>query len=110
MTKVIQRALAIEVAFKLSGATIFILFPEWCLSHTFGLLVSALTLPLLLCIPESPNAAANRALTYKTLGVGEVALVALFLGKALKPKSSGFSTEGLMLSASTLVPLLAWRG
>lgn len=135
MPQIIQYGLVIESLLNIFGASAFILFPHWCLSHViqpplglsslsgvssvpdsaailfqaYGLLVISLTFPLLACIPDSPSVGKSRALIFKTLGLGEIFLIGLLLLKAVDANQSGFTRKGLVLAAANLVPALSWR-
>jgi len=133
MTKIIGYALAFESFLNLFGAIPFLLYPEWCLSyvvntlaahhvHTspvppgsatlfqvYACLVIALTIPLLMCIPDVPGAAPKRVIMFQALGMGEAFLIALLLWKATDPDKSGYTQLSLVLSAMSLTPHLSWR-
>jgi len=70
----------------------------------------ALTVPLVMAIPDGPYAIVVRKVTYYTLGVAELALIPLLLAKSRQGVSSGFAPEKLTMSASVLVPFLLFRG
>jgi hypothetical protein len=134
MPSTIQIALILESVANTFGATLFTFLPNWCLSkvlipspifpntlsttvppsaitllQAFGTIVYALTVPLLLCIPEGPHAAHARRIVYLTLGAGEAFLVPLCLVKAFDAGSTGFTARALFGAAGNLVPVLAWR-
>jgi len=133
MPQIIQYGLVIESFLNIFGASTFVLFPHWCLSHViqpppnlssgesfvpdtaailfqaYGLLVIALTFPLLACIPDSPSVGKFRVLIFQTLGLGEIFLIGLLLLNTAEPTESGFTRKGLLLAAANLVPALSWR-
>lgn len=131
MTRIFQIGLLTEAFLNISGALLFILRPSWCLSfalssdntvpesaavlwQVYGGLVMALTLPILLVVPESPEQSrfvfGKRDIVFKTLAAGEVALLAILLWNAMKPEQkSGFSHAALLTSSVFLLPALAWH-
>lgn len=121
-------ALIAEAFFNISGAIVFLLCPEWCLSYViqssntstippstatflqiYSCLVLALSLPIIQCIPETPGVAARRAMIFWTLGAGELFIIGLLLWKAQDPEASGFTSRALIQAAGALVPYLIWR-
>ncbi|KAI2612026.1 uncharacterized protein GGS25DRAFT_102283 [Hypoxylon fragiforme] len=131
MTRVFQLGLIIEAVLNIVGALPFVLYPEWCLSfaiavdpesgivnvppssallwQVYGVLVLALTVPTIQCIPNSEAVAEKRRLTFNTLIAGEVFLEALLLWHISQPDRSGFTSTSLILSAVFLLPALSWH-
>lgn len=134
MTAIIRYALAIEASLDILGATVFLFFPDWCLSQVvfqqsssfftstssipatsatllqvYACMVFALGLPLFLLVPDRPGVAEKRALLYQVLCLLEVILTELLLWKAMDPEGSGFSGMALLMAAGSLVPLFAWK-
>lgn len=125
MTWIFQVGLAIESGLNILGAGSFILYPEWCLSFVvstksvplsaailwqiYGILVLALTVPLLLCIPDSSSVFEKRRIVFQTLVAGEVGLLTLLLWHARNPQNSGITWAGLVISAGFLLPALIWH-
>ncbi|KAK6949862.1 hypothetical protein Daesc_008185 [Daldinia eschscholtzii] len=131
MTRIIQYGLAIEAILNIAGAILFILYPNWCLSfaiapspknitsgippssallwQVYGALVLALTVPLVLCIPDSKAIAEKRRIVFATLIAGEVFLEAILLWHVFQPDNSGFTSTSLILSAAFLLPALSWH-
>ncbi|KAI2615258.1 hypothetical protein GGR54DRAFT_304460 [Hypoxylon sp. NC1633] len=131
MTRIFQFGLAIEAFLNIIGATPFVLYPEWCLSFAvaadsksggsrvpsssallwqlYGVLVLALTVPTVLCIPNSEAVAEKRRITFQTLIAGEVFLEGVLLSHIFQPADSGFTSTSLILSAIFLLPALSWH-
>ncbi|KAI0844841.1 hypothetical protein F5Y00DRAFT_186525 [Daldinia vernicosa] len=126
MTRLFQLGLAIEAILNIAGAVPFILYPEWCLSfavtpnstvppsssllwQVYGALVLALTIPLVLCIPDSKAVREKRQIVFTTLLAGEVFLEAVLLWHVSRPDESGFTLTSLVLSAVFLLPALSWH-
>ncbi|KAI1098883.1 hypothetical protein F4804DRAFT_103941 [Jackrogersella minutella] len=131
MTRIFQISLAIEAFLNVVGAAPFVLYPEWCLSfavadnsttgtpnvppssallwQVYGVLVLALTVPLILCIPNSKAVAEKRRIVFQTLIAGEVFIEALLFQHISKPDESGFTPTALILSAVFLIPALSWH-
>ncbi|KAI2469006.1 hypothetical protein F4781DRAFT_244206 [Annulohypoxylon bovei var. microspora] len=131
MTRVFQLGLVIEAFLNIVGAVPFILYPEWCLSfavagrsttgapavppsaallwQVYGALVLALTLPIVLCIPDSKAVTEKRRLIFQTLIAGELLLEAILLRHISQPEKSGFTLTSLVLSAINLLPALSWH-
>ncbi|KAI1840899.1 hypothetical protein JX265_013395 [Neoarthrinium moseri] len=125
MTQVIQLGLLVEAVLNVIGAAVFIRYPAWCLSYVvssdtvppsaavlwqiYGGLVLALTIPILLVIPNSPTVFEQRSLIFKTLTAGELVLIGVLSWHASKPIESGFTWSGLALSAMFLLPALTWH-
>ncbi|KAI0840364.1 hypothetical protein F5Y06DRAFT_238353 [Hypoxylon sp. FL0890] len=131
MTRVFQIGLAIEAFLNIVGALTFVLYPEWCLSFAvaddsttgtvdvppssavlwqiYGVLVLALTVPIIQCIPNSETVAEKRRIVFQTLIAGEVFIEAILLWHITQPKKSGFTLTALVLSAVNLLPALSWH-
>jgi hypothetical protein len=126
MPSAIQYALGIEAFVNVASSTAFIFYPKICLSKALttttvppstttllqavGTLVYALTVPLLLCLPDGPHAAHTRKIVYYTLGAGEAFLIPLFLYKGLAGEvDNGFGDRFMVAAAANLAPILAWR-
>jgi hypothetical protein len=134
MTWVIQLGLTIESFLNIFGASVFVVYPEWCLSYVispspvntmtgttpvpassstlfqvYGLLVLSETLLLLLCIPESPGIRRTRVMVFQTLGLGEAFLIGLLIWKSFDAQNSGFTASGLIIAAINLLPAFGWR-
>ncbi|KAI1204374.1 uncharacterized protein F4807DRAFT_335707 [Annulohypoxylon truncatum] len=131
MTRVFQFGLAIEAFLNIVGAVPFVLYPEWCLSFAvadrstagapavppssamlwqiYGVLVLSLTVPLILCIPDSSAVTEKRRLIFQTLISGEVLIEAILLRHISQPEKSGFTLTSLSLSAFFLLPALSWH-
>lgn len=128
MTRVFQIGLAIEAFLNIAGALTFVLYPEWCLSFAvaddsttgvppssavlwqiYGVLVLALTVPIVLCIPNSEAVAEKRRVIFQTLIAGEVFIEAVLLWHITRPEKSGFTLNALVLSAVNLLPALSWH-
>ncbi|KAI1410634.1 hypothetical protein F5Y13DRAFT_167599 [Hypoxylon sp. FL1857] len=131
MTRVFQIGLAIEAFLNIAGASTFVLYPEWCLSFAvasdsttgapnvppsaavlwriYGVLVLALTVPIIQCIPDSEAIAEKRRIVFQTLIAGEVFIEAVLLWHIAQPEKSGFTLTALVLSAVNLLPALSWH-
>ncbi|KAI1770437.1 hypothetical protein F4818DRAFT_262433 [Hypoxylon cercidicola] len=131
MTRIFQIGLAIESFLNIVGAVPFVLYPDWCLSFAvsadpktgapsvppssavlwqfYGVLVLALTIPLIQCIPNSEAVAEKRRIIFQTLIAGEVFLEAVLLWHSTRPAQSGFTLTALLLSAVNLLPALSWH-
>ncbi|XXH04480.1 hypothetical protein Hte_010896 [Hypoxylon texense] len=131
MTRIFQIGLAIESFLNIVGAVPFVLYPDWCLSFAvaadpetgassvppssavlwqfYGVMVLALTVPLIQCIPDSEAVAEKRRIIFQTLIAGEVLLEAVLLWHAARPAQSGFTLTALLLSAVNLLPALSWH-
>ncbi|KAI0114726.1 hypothetical protein F4814DRAFT_291170 [Daldinia grandis] len=125
MTRLFQFGLAIEAVLNIAGAVPFILYPEWCLSfavvdsnvppsssllwQVYGALVLALTIPLILCIPDSEAVREKRQIVFTTLLAGEVFLEAILFWHVSRIDNSGFTLTSLVLSAVSLLPALSWH-
>ncbi|OTA95656.1 hypothetical protein M434DRAFT_184540 [Hypoxylon sp. CO27-5] len=127
MTRIFQIGLAIEAFLNITGALTFVLYPEWCLSFAvadsttgvppssavlwqiYGVLVLALTVPIILCIPNSEAIAEKRRVVFQTLIAGEVFIEAVLLWHITQPEKSGFTLNALVLSAVNLLPALSWH-
>lgn len=134
MSSIFRRALIIEAAANIIGGVGFLFFPEWCLSkvippnqsqsilgpvipqstvtllQTFATMIFALTVPLVICIPDYSGVAQRRSLTYLTLLAGEVFLTGLLIWKASQgEEKSGFTDFCLLLSTSVLTLPALWR-
>lgn len=120
-----RRALLLESAGNIFGGTVMILFPGLILKNIttsttlstplasslvqwMGALVLALTTPLILSYPNTTAGVAGRYITYWTLGMGEVALMAVMAGQAAAEQTV-FNDAALLLSGATLGATLAWR-
>ncbi|KAI0887654.1 uncharacterized protein GGS22DRAFT_112534 [Annulohypoxylon maeteangense] len=131
MTRAFQFGLAVEAFLNIVGAVPFVLYPEWCLSFAvanrsatgapdvppssavlwqiYGVLVLSLTVPLVLCIPDSNAVADKRRIVFQTLIAGEVLIEAILLRHISQPEKSGFTLTSLLLSAFFLLPALFWH-
>ncbi|KAI1143715.1 hypothetical protein F5Y05DRAFT_3943 [Hypoxylon sp. FL0543] len=131
MTRVFQIGLAIEALLNIFGAVTFVLYPEWCLSFAvtddsttdspnvppsstvlwqiYGVLVLALTVPIILCIPDSEAVAEKRRIVFQTLITGEIFIEAVLLWHITQPEKSGFTLTALVFSAVNLLPALSWH-
>ncbi|KAI1454880.1 hypothetical protein F4805DRAFT_296777 [Annulohypoxylon moriforme] len=131
MARIFQFGLATEAFLNLVGAVPFVLYPEWCLSFAvadrsttgapvvppssavlwqiYGVLVLSLTVPLILCIPDSNTAAEKRRIVFQTLISGEILIEAILLWHIRQPEKSGFTLTSLSLSAFFLLPALSWH-
>lgn len=133
MPSFIQGALGCEAVFNIIGAIPFILFPERLLSFAiladesksaistvvpastatlwrlFGGLFLGLTVPVLLCIPNSDGATERRKLTYATLTAGEAFLIPIVLWQAVEPEKSGFTRTALLGTIGALAPTMTWH-
>lgn len=128
MPSIIQYALIFESLANVYGGTVALLAPKWCIAgmlgpreaanpspstltlvQGFGAMVYALTVPLILSLPDGPQAKAVRAITYYTLGAGELFLIPLLLVKAKQDPASGFKSDVLMKAVGSLAPFAAWR-
>lgn len=135
MTRIFQAGLVIEAFLNLVGCAAFMLSPSWCLSfvitsaapnkpntvpastavlwQVYGGLVLALTVPILLVIPESHAVFEKRELIFKTLVAGEIILIGVLgwhgLGLSGHDEEGGFSRVGLLISAAFLLPALTWH-
>ncbi|KAI6085529.1 hypothetical protein F4821DRAFT_240372 [Hypoxylon rubiginosum] len=131
MTRVFQIGLAIESFLNIVGAVPFVLYPEWCLSFAvaadpktgapsvppssavlwqfYGVMVLALTVPIIQCIPNSNAAAEKRRIIFQTLIAGEVFLEAVLLWHSTRSQQSGFTLTALLLAAVNLLPALSWH-
>ncbi|KAK8110999.1 uncharacterized protein PG998_007456 [Apiospora kogelbergensis] len=126
MGSIIQFALVTEAVFNVLGALLFIVFPQSCLSHAvsssspipgcaallcqvFGAIVLSLSVPLLLCVPESNAVYEKRRIVYKTMAAGEIAFIILFLRASQDYVETGFTPEFLTKSVMAFAPALAWH-
>ncbi|KAK7736552.1 hypothetical protein SLS53_006984 [Cytospora paraplurivora] len=128
MTWTFQVGLAAESFLNILGASLFLLFPDWCLAfaispqagdvpttaaillQTYAVMILTLTYPLLACIPNSPSAFLKRKIIYETFAAGEIGLIGLLLWHSTKrEQESGFAPHVLLLAAVSLVPTLAWH-
>ncbi|KAI1393273.1 uncharacterized protein F4822DRAFT_384138 [Hypoxylon trugodes] len=131
MPSIIQFGLVIEAILNIVGAIPFVLYPEWCLSfavatnaetgtptvppssallwQVYGVLVLALTVPLILCTPDSKAASEKRHIIFTTLLAGEVFIEAILLWHISQPDKSGFTLTSLVLSSLFLLPALSWH-
>jgi len=80
------------------------------LVQVFGGFIVALTVPLVMAVPDGSHTAVVRKVTYYTLGVAELVLIPLLLVKSREGVSSGFAPEKLAVSAGVLMPFLLFRG
>jgi len=121
---IIRYAMAIEAAFNVLGAAGVVLAPRSILSFmasspsqitplavTFtqwiGGMVVALTVPLMLCLPNTRRAVESRTTTYWALAAGEGFLVPMFLWQM--GEESGFTRKALVAGAVQLGVLVGWR-
>lgn len=79
-----------------------------------GVLILALTPQLLFALPDTEDCIGKRKQVYWTLGMGEAALIPLFLWEAFRERGPGGWRGGLtkpaaLLCAGMMVPPLAWR-
>ncbi|KAF2431033.1 hypothetical protein EJ08DRAFT_649125 [Tothia fuscella] len=132
MPSLIQIALVLESAANILGATAFTFYPNYLLSNglstitpsklstivpassetllaALGTIVYALTVPLLLSLPDGPHAAAKRAITYQTLLAGELFLTPLMLVKGLNEGGGGFGRTTMLVGAGNLAAITIWR-
>ncbi|KAH8653832.1 hypothetical protein BX600DRAFT_471735 [Xylariales sp. PMI_506] len=87
------------------------------LLQTYGVLVFALTIPLLLAYSdagegEDGGASAvfyRRDIVFKTLAAGEAGLILLLRFRAAAPQPTGFTEAAGFLTPLGLVPALAWH-
>ena len=76
-----------------------------------GALVYALSVPLLLGLPNSRRGIESRAPTYYTLAAGELGAIAVAGYKALyEGDASGWSKGALWGVCACLAPFMFWRG
>lgn len=123
---VMRYALAIEAGFNIVGATGMILYPSRFLSpmvtnqsqvsaasaslvQWVGGLLFVLTVPILLCTPNTRRAIESRPTVYYTLLAGEGTLIPILLYQAAAAPDSGLTPKALLLFSSGLVMPLAWR-
>ncbi|KAH6660825.1 hypothetical protein BKA67DRAFT_66721 [Truncatella angustata] len=134
MTRIFQIGLLTEAFLNISGSLVFLRYPLWCLSYMlpqsttgktttvpasaavlwqiYAGLVLALTVPILMVVPESRAVYEKRDLVFKTLTAGEVALVGILGWHGLgfsEEQEGGFSRAGLLTTASLLLPALTWH-
>jgi hypothetical protein len=72
-------------------------------------MVYALTVPLILSVPDGSQAKAVRTITYYTLGADELFLIPLLLVKAREGGTSGFKSDALIKAIGSLFPFAAWK-
>ena len=133
---IIRYAFAIEASFNLPAIIALAFYPNATLSmylvsdaqastldmtiailaRCLAALILALTPQLLLALPNTHGCVERRRLVYLTLGVGEAALIPLFLAEAFRATdaekvmgSGGFSQKATLNSVASLAPLLLWR-
>lgn len=130
MTWTFQVGLAAESFLNILGASLFLLYPDWCLAfaispqagevlttaaillQTYAVMILTLTYPLLACIPSTPSpwVFQKRKLIYETFAAGEIGLIGLLLWHSTRrEEESGFAPHVLLLASISLVPTLAWH-
>src|SRR6478735_3996037 len=105
MPSIIQHALAGEAILNGAFSIASILFPGRLLSS----LVASESVPMVLSIADSRDAAAKRKLTYTSCSVIESALVSIVLWQTTQPDASGCTFNGLISLLGSLVPALVWH-
>ncbi|MCJ1409938.1 hypothetical protein MMC19_004022 [Ptychographa xylographoides] len=120
---IIRYAFAVEAFFNIFGAIPMLFTPARLLSNLtvdpvtplacsltqwLGALVLSLTVPLLLCLPNTKRAVESRPTVYWTLGAGEAAAVVVMLVQ-LANGGNGFGITFLRVSILNLGGLCAWR-
>jgi hypothetical protein len=128
MPSTIQIALLVEILVNIPIATFLLFTPTRVLTHLvsnatslagvpsstttvtqfIGILFFAITVPLVLSLPNGPHAVEVRKVTYYLNGVGEALLIPWLLLKDAG-SVSGFGTGILKQGAYQIIPLLAWR-
>ena len=137
MPSIIQKALISEVLANIPAIISLIFFPESVLrpalatkasysaseltrtatlmARCAGVLILALTPQLLLAYPDSKDCVGKRKQAYWGLGLGEAALIPLFLWEAFRERNEkkarfgGLKPRAALLSAGALALPLAWR-
>ena len=97
---------SISSALALNATTTFV-------ARCAGALIFALTPQLLLALPDTKDCVGKRKLVYYTLGLGEAALIPLFLREAFREGAhgelGGLTQRAALLCAGALIPPMAWR-
>ena len=129
MTRIFRFGLATEVVLNVGGAFAFVAWPEGCLARVapaaqvtplaallwqlYGALVLALSVPLVLCLPDGqPAVYEKRRIVFTTLAAGEIAIIALFLRHAAldaPAADAGMAPAALLAMAAFLLPALTWH-
>ena len=139
MPTIIQTAFLAEALLNTPGIIASIIFPSATLdlllvptipssfnpssillTRALGVMFLALTPPLLLAYPNTPDAAGKRRIVYWILGLGEGGLVPLLLWEAFRASDEekvigvgggvgGWSRTAALMGVASLLPLLLWR-
>jgi len=123
---VMRYALVTEAAFNIIGATGMMLYPSEFLSlmvtnqsqvtaasaslmQWLGGLVYGLTVPLLLCLPNTRTAIESRPTVYHTLLAGEGVLIPLLMYQASASPSFGLTWKALFVCSLNMAGPCLWR-
>ena len=83
------------------------------LARCFGVIVLALSLGLLLAVPDSKDCVGKRKWVYWTVGLVEAGLIPLLLWEAFRTRGTedlgGFTQSAALLCAGFMAPVLTWR-
>ncbi|KAM5350415.1 hypothetical protein ACJ41O_006920 [Fusarium nematophilum] len=124
MPSIIQYALAGEAVINGGLSLVSILFPDPFLSSLvsgaipastrtifkeFNAVTLGLTVPMVMCVPDSRDVAATRRVSYTSFAVIESAVILVLLWEAGKSENRGLSSEGLTTVIFAVAPTLAWH-
>jgi len=123
----IRWALGVEALLNIVGGTWMVFWPAQFLRlvvpkpsdvtpaamisvQHYGGLVYALTVPIILAIPNTRRAIESRISTYYLLGSAEIAIICLSLYQAYGPAGgTGFTTNSLASASAGVAPVFLWR-
>ncbi|KAJ3542789.1 hypothetical protein NM208_g397 [Fusarium decemcellulare] len=124
MPSIIQYAFTGEAVINSGVSVASILFPDRFLSSLvsgvvpastralfkeFNAVALGLTVSMVMCVPDSKDAAAIRKVSYATFAAIEVAVISVLLWEARKSENRGLTANGLTTVLVSLAPTLAWH-